>query len=243
VRKGLVEPALSLIPLRNGLVGTARSYVRRSNLPQPDRFFSYNLLLDNPLGKIFETGFLETLGNYSVLETPSHYYWQGPGKDPLNRLLYLDVKITLGDNDLLKVTRMSELAGIRPRFPLLDRAVAELSGRIPAGLKVKGIEKRYLFKQAFREILPVEVIKKKKHGFGIPVAVWMKSDKRLRELTHDILLSPRTYQRGFIRRSFVEDLFQKHATDTTAFYGDTLWPFLTLELWLRNTVDAPGRST
>ena len=237
LRKGLVEPALACLPFRNGLVGTARSYVRRSNLPHPDRFFSYNLLLDNPLEKIFEDGFVERLRNYSALEIPSGYYWNGPARDPLDRLLYLDVKITLGDNDLLKVTRMSELAGIRPRFPFLDRSVAEFSGAIPAGLKVKGAEKRYLFKRAFRELLPAEVLQKKKHGFGIPVAMWMKSDKRMRELTRDVLLSARTYQRGYIRRSFVEDLFRMHETDETPFYGDTLWTFLTLELWFRQFVD------
>jgi asparagine synthase (glutamine-hydrolysing) len=242
LRKGLVEPTLACLPFRNGLAGRARSYIRRSNQPLPDRFFTFNLLVDNPLDEIFEGDFLESLRDYSVLEIPSKYYWKGPAQDPLDRLLYLDVKITLGDNDLPKVTRMSELAGIQPRFPLLDRSVAEISGDIPAGLKVKGIEKRYLFKRAFRELLPIEVIKKKKHGFGIPVAVWMKSHPGMRELTRDVLLSPRTYQRGYIRRSFVEDLMRKHETDETAFYGDTLWTFLTLELWFRQFVDQPRQA-
>src|SRR5579862_3889157 len=242
LRTALVEPLLSGLPLRNGIVAKARSYVRRSNLPILDRFFSYHMLVSNPLNDIFEDSFVQSLGNYSVLEIPSLYYREGPATDPLDRLLYLDLKITLGDNDLLKVTRMSELAGIQPRFPLLDRTVAEFSGTIPAGLKVKGVEKRYLFKKAFRELLPTEVIHKKKHGFGIPVATWMKSDPKMRELSHDILLSPRTYQRGFIRRSFVEDLMRKHETDETAFYGDTLWTFLTLELWFRQFVDADAPS-
>ena len=242
LRKGLVEPALACVPLRNGLVGMARSYVRRCNLPQPERFFSYNLLLANPSEEVFEQDFLQQLGDYSVLEIPSQYYWQGPAQDPLDRLLYVDVKMTLGDNDLLKVTRMSELAGIRPRFPFLDRAVAEFSGLIPAHLKVKGSQKRYLFKRAFRELLPAEVIQKKKHGFGIPVAAWMTSDRRMRELTHDVLLSSRTYERGYIRRSFVEDLFHKHETEDTVFYGDTLWTFLVLELWFRQFVDEPRKA-
>jgi asparagine synthase (glutamine-hydrolysing) len=220
----------------------ARSYVRRSNLPQPDRFFSYNLILDNPLEAVFEPEFIKSLGGFSVLEMPCQYYWKGPATEELDRLLYVDVKMTLGDNDLLKVTRMSELAGIRSRFPFLDRQVAEFSGIIPAGLKVKGTEKRYLFKRAFRNLLPTEVIKKKKHGFGIPVAVWMKSNKRMRELTLDTLLCAKTYQRRYIRRSFVEDLIRKHQTDETAFYGDTLWTFLALELWFREFVDEPRKA-
>ncbi len=238
LRKGVAEPLLSAIPF-NGIFTTARSYVRRSNLPQPDRFFSYNMLMDNPLSDIFEAGFVQSLGDYPVLERPVHYYRNGPARDHLNRLLYLDVKITLGDNDLLKVTRMCELAGIRARFPFLDRVVADCSGSIPANLKVKGAEKRYLFKKAFRELLPIEVIKKKKHGFGIPVSVWMKSHPRMREMTQDILRSQRTYERGLVRRPFVEDLMRRHETDNTAFYGDTVWTFLALELWFRQFVDRP----
>ena len=242
LRKGLVEPVLEHIPIRNGVLGLVRSYVRRSNFPQPYRFFSYNLLIDNPLADIFEPGFLASLADSSVLEIPSAYYWQGPAHAHLDRLLYLDVKMTLGDNDLLKVTRMSELAGIRPRFPFLDRAVAEFSGTVPADLKVKGFQKRYLFKRAFRELLPVEVIKKKKHGFGIPVAHWMKSHPRMQELTRDVLLSARTCQRGYVRRAFVEDLFRRHESEQTAYYGDILWTFLALELWFRQFVDEPRKA-
>jgi asparagine synthase (glutamine-hydrolysing) len=241
LRKGLVEPALAAIPMQNGPVRMARNYVRRCNQEHPGRFFTYTLLLDNPLTAIFEPDFVSALNGYSVLERPAEYYWKGPAADDLNRLLYLDVKITLADNDLLKVTRMSELAGIRSRFPFLDRAVAEFSGSIPASLKLKGTQKRYLFKRAFRNLLPKEVIQKKKHGFGIPVAAWMKTDPAMREMTRDVLLSARTYQRGYIRRRFVEELFEKHATDTTPFYGDLLWMFLTMELWFRKFVDEARR--
>lgn len=243
LRKGLIEPALAGIPARNGIVKRARSYVRRSNLPPALRYFSYNMLVANPLGEIFEDDFVRSLDGYSVLEIPSRYYADGPAQSHLDRLLYLDVKVTLGDNDLLKVTRMSELAGVRPRFPFLDRSVAEFSGTIPAYLKVKGFEKRRLFKRAFRELLPAEIIHKKKHGFGIPVAVWMKSHKATRELTHDILTSSRMYERGYVRRSFVEQLMRLHQSDETAFYGDTLWTFLTLELWFRQFVDECQRVT
>ncbi len=164
---------------------------------------------------------------------PRRHYAIAPASHHLDRLLYVDVKITLADSDLPKVTCMSEMSGIRARFPFLHRSVAEFSGRIPAHLKVKGLEKRYLFKRAFRNLLPPEIIRKKKHGFGIPVADWMRSDARMRELARDTLLSKRASERGYFKQSFIEDLFRKHETDSTSFYGDTLWTFLVLELWHR----------
>jgi hypothetical protein len=68
----------------------------------------------------------------------------------------------------------------------------------------------------------------------------MKSDRRLRELLHDTLLSARARERGYFRREFIDDLFQKHeAEGSSTYYGDTLWTFLALELWHLHVVDQP----
>ena len=239
LRKGFVEPVLNRLPVENGVIGKARRYVRRSNVPPLERFFSYNFLCTHPLEEVFEKDFLAELADYSLLEIPSCYYEEAKARDHLDRLLYVDVKITLGDSDLPKVTQMSELAGIQTRFPFLERGVVDLSGAIPARLKVKGTEKRYLFKRAFRNLLPVEILKKTKHGFGIPVANWLKSDRRLREFSRDILFSGRALGRGYFRRDFLEELIRKHEADESTYYGDNVWSFLVLELWHRQAVDQP----
>jgi len=241
LRKGLIEPVLAHLPGNAGLVRRARGYVRRANMPAMERFCSFQFLATHSALDVFENDFLEELGSYSFLDIPSQHYANAPASHHLDRLLYVDVKITLADSDLPKVTCMSELAGIRTRFPFLHRSVAELSGRIPAGLKVKGFEKRYLFKRAFRNLLPVEIIRKKKHGFGIPVATWIKSDARMRELALDVLLSRRTSERGYFKRQFMEDLFRKHETEPSSYYGDILWTFLVLELWHRQVVDETAK--
>lgn len=243
LRQGVIEPVLAALPVEGGLVRSGRGYVRRANLPPVERFFSFQFLRTHSPADIFDADFLAALGGYSILDIPGRHYEQAAARDHLDRLLYVDVKITLGDNDLPKVTCMSELAGIQTRFPFLERSVAEFSGRIPAGLKVKRFQKRYLFKRAFRQLLPAEIIKKKKHGFGIPVAAWLKSDPRMRELARDTLLSARAFERGYFRREFIEDLFRKNEADDSTYYGDTLWSVLALELWHRQVVNEPARIT
>jgi asparagine synthase (glutamine-hydrolysing) len=239
LRKGLIEPAARALP-GVGPVGKARRYIQRSNLPHLDRYFSYHFLRANRWEDVFEKDFQAALGDYSVLEIPSAYYRQAAAKDELDRLLYIDMKITLADNDLPKVTCMSELAGIQTRFPFLAMPVAEFSGAIPAHLKVKGFEKRYLFKRAFRNLLPEEIIRKKKHGFGIPVAMWLKTDRSLREMAQDTLAATRVRERGYFKRQFLEDLFRKNdSAEDTPYYGDTLWTFFVMELWHRQVVDQP----
>jgi asparagine synthase (glutamine-hydrolysing) len=236
-RKRLLEPMLHHLPMDGGVVARARRYVRRANTPPLERLFSYNFLYKHNPAEVLENGFLQALAGYSFLETPSRYFNTAPAGDLLDRVLYVDIKTTIGDNDLPKVTCMSELAGIQSRFPFLDATVAEFSGRIPAKWKLKGLQKRYLFKQAFRNLLPIEVIKKKKHGFGIPVALWLKTDPHLREFSRDILFSSRSRERGYFRRQFIEDLIRQHEADDSNYYGDTLWVFFVLELWHLQFVD------
>jgi asparagine synthase (glutamine-hydrolysing) len=243
VQQGMIEPALGAIPISGGLFRKARGYVRRANMPGVERMLSFQFLRTHALSAVFEGDFLRALGGYSIVDVPARHYAEAPARDHLDRLLYVDAKITLADNDLPKVTCMTELAGVETRFPFLDREVAEFSGRIPPSLKVKWMQKRYLFKKAFRNLLPGEIIAKKKHGFGIPVANWLKSDPRMRELARDTLLSRRAFERGYFRRAFIEELFQKSDGDQTSYYGDTLWTFLALELWHRHAADEPARKT
>ena len=210
-------------------------------MPRFERGMSYHFLCAHSATDIFRKDFLRELGTYSVLDVPSRYYRDAPASEHLNRLLYVDVKTILGDSDLPKVTSMCEMAGIQARFPFLDRAVAEFSGRIPCRLKIKGTHKRYLFKRAFRKMLPPEILSKKKHGFGIPVSSWLKSDPNLRQLTREVLTSKRARERGYFRQDFMDHLFAKHERDESSYYGDTLWTFLVLELWHREYVDRmPG---
>jgi len=173
----------------------------------------------------------------ATTEAPERVLWghynRVDATSELNRLLYLDMKLTIGDNDLLKVTRTAELAGIAVRFPMLDERLVELTGALPAHYKVRGLEKRYLFKRAFAPLLPREIITKPKHGFGIPVSLWLKSDKKFKELAHDALLSASARTRAYFRPEGMAKLFRLHRDDTTPYYGDQLWRFLMLELWQR----------
>jgi asparagine synthase (glutamine-hydrolysing) len=237
VRKGMIEPALRMLPPWGGPFGRARGYVRRANMRGVERFLSFQFLATHPVEEVFDPGFIQSLRDYSIATAPARYYEAADARDHLDRLLYVDLHITLADNDLPKVTCMSELAGIRTRFPFLHRDVAEFSGRIPAGLKVKRFDKRYLFKKAFADLLPSEIIHKTKHGFGIPVAVWMKSDKRLCELLHDMVSSRRARERGYFRRDFIDRLLERHAADDSTYYGDTLWTILSVEMWHRQKLD------
>jgi asparagine synthase (glutamine-hydrolysing) len=233
MQRGLIEPVANLLPAADGWLSLPRRYIRRAKLPNPKRILSYNFFLNMEAQQIFETDFLGQISDPTSLAIAEGHFRSAHASSDLNRLLYMDVKMTLADNDLRKVSGTAELAGIRVRYPLLDTRLAEFSGRIPAGLKLKGMEKRYIFKQAMKGILPDQVLYKKKHGFGVPLGEWFLKDSKLKSLVQDVLRDSRTQQRGYFRRGFLDGLISSHQQGNAGFYGEIVWYLVALELWHR----------
>jgi len=237
LRRGLIEPMVARIPSATPVFGRAQRYVQLSNMQNPDRFSRWMILQYFPPETILGADMPFRNGYGDLLTIARGHYQTARAKSELNRLLYLDVKMVLGDNDLPKVVRAGELAGVTVRFPFLDHPLAEFSGRIPSNLKLRGFEKRYLFKKAVQNLLPKAILQKKKHGFGLPMSMWLKSDPKIRGLAEDVLNDARTCQHGYIRQDFIRHLFVKMDEDNSTFYGDILYSFLMLELWYRAHVE------
>ncbi len=153
LRRGLIEPLARLLPDSESKLGLPRRYIRRANIPNPQRIFSYGLFQSLPAKEIFTSDFLAEAPANSWMNIINAHFQRTRASSELNRLMYLDLKLILADNDLRKVSGTAELAGVNVRYPLLDDQLAELSSRIPSRLKLKGSEKRYIFKQAMKPIL------------------------------------------------------------------------------------------
>ena len=239
IRRGLIEPILSAVtPDRTDLLGKAQRYVRRASQPNPDRFYGSEFFIARERLRLLHPDFLAAVTPDAPIQIARRHFDAVTTRSELNRLLYVDLKITIGDNDLFKVTRMAELAGIAVRFPLLDPPLVEFTGTLPAWHKVRGTEKRHLFKRAFSTLLPAATLAKAKHGFGLPTSDWLRNHGPFRELARDTLLSRRSRERQYFVPGAVEELFRLHEEDRTPFYGDLLWRLLMLELWHRHHGDA-----
>ncbi len=233
MRAALIEPLASLLPDTDGKLSLPRRYIRRAKIANPRRILSYNFFLNMSAQEIFEPDFVQQSSESDFLSIAEEHFRTADASSELNRLLYMDVKMTLADNDLRKVSGTAEMAGIRVRYPLLDTRLVEFSGRIPTNLKLKGMEKRYIFKQAMKGILPDQVLYKTKHGFGVPLGEWFLHDAQLKTLVQDVLGDPRTQQRGYFRRDFLDKLIGLHRQGNAGFYGEIVWYLVALELWHR----------
>jgi asparagine synthase (glutamine-hydrolysing) len=121
-------------------------------------------------------------------------------------------------------------------YPLLDPDLVSYTGRLPVRDKLRGLEKRYLFKRAVAPILPPLILGKRKHGFGLPVAVWLRGHPGLRALVHDVLFSEQARARGYFNRSHVEALLARHERGAWD-HSNEIFRLLMLELWHAHLAD------
>lgn len=244
LRGAILEPLIAQAASRVRLTILERTkrFIDRANSSHFERITAYNLLRLHPVTEFFHDEFVESLGkDFAPYEAERDYCEHAPADSELDRELYLDLKMAISDNDVIKVTRMCQAADMEVRFPFLDRLVAEFATIVPAALKLRGGELRWFFKQAYADFLPSEVRGKKKHGFGLPIPVWLRTEPTLRNLAHDLVLGSGSRAAAYFRAGALADLVARHERDTSSFYGTILWNVVVLELYLRSVgVREPG---
>jgi len=224
-------------PVTFGLPGAARfpptrkmqSYIRQAKVPMPDRLETYNYFSRTPVHDILHPAFLNSVRTDEPIALLQQVYQSSQAPSMLNKMLELDWKFTLADNDLRKVNQMAALAGIEVRYPFLDDDLVEFSTRVPPGMKIRLMRLRDFFKRAMTGYLPKSVLQKPKHGFGLPFGIWMKSYAPLRELAYDNLSDI-----GKRDSAYLDKLVKSHQSAHAHYYGEFIWVLMMLELWLKN---------
>jgi asparagine synthase (glutamine-hydrolysing) len=125
--------------------------------------------------------------------------------------------------------------GLEVRSPLLDQDVFMLAARLPEAMKLRGREGKHLLKAVARRHLPPEIVDRPKSGFGVPLALWLRTD--LKVLLEDTLLDGRMARRGLFRMETVERLVNDHlhgGKDRALM----LWNLLVLEIWHREVLES-----
>jgi asparagine synthase (glutamine-hydrolysing) len=115
------------------------------------------------------------------------------------------------------------------RAPFLDHELVEFVMGLPSRFKLNGFTSKYILKKAMKNILPDEVIQRKKKGFGVPIAKWVKGP--LRRLFGDVLSPDRIRREGFLNPGYVTTLLQDHLVNRRD-NRKQLWTLLVWELWV-----------
>lgn len=152
----------------------------------------------------------------------------------LHSLMYLDVKTWLVDDILAKVDKMSMAASLEARVAFLDHRLVEFVATLPANFKVRGLKTKFLLKRTLDEILPAEILNKRKHAFLVPTAEWFQNG--MREFVREVLFSEITMNRGYFNPEYVKWLVNEHFAGRRNF-NQEIWSLLCFELWHRLFID------
>jgi len=241
--------------LREGVLGPiSRIYPKADWLPRPLRakyllanlgvsferayFSDISLLRPEEKARAYTPQFRAELGGRDAFADFARHFQKVEGLDPLTRLLYVDLKTWLPNDILVKVDRMSMATSLEVRSPLLDHKVIEFAATVPPELKFRGGVSKYLLKRHLDGVVPRSVVHRRKQGFEIPLARWLRGD--LRGMAEELLLSPRALGRGYLRPEAIRTLWGSHQRglrDRSAH----LWALMVLELWHRTFLDQPAQ--
>jgi asparagine synthase (glutamine-hydrolysing) len=156
----------------------------------------------------------------------------------VERMQCLDTMFYLAEDILTKVDRASMSVSLEVRAPFLDHRVAEYAASLPANYKLRGRTSKYILKRAARPLLPPFVLRRRKKGFGVPVAEWLKG--KLRPMARDLLSPARLRSHGLFNPDYVTRLLDEHEGGM-ANHRKLLWTLLMFELWHESFVETPRR--
>jgi asparagine synthase (glutamine-hydrolysing) len=149
-------------------------------------------------------------------------------EDDLNRMLYVEVKDSLPCDMLTKVDLMSMKKALEVRVPFLDHRVVELAFQMPGSLKLRGLKRKYILLQTFKELLPPSLLHRPKQGFEVPISAWLKKD--LHYMLEEYLSPQRLKDQSIFKPEVVEDLKRHHLQNRR----DTswlLWNLIVFQHW------------
>jgi asparagine synthase (glutamine-hydrolysing) len=144
------------------------------------------------------------------------------------RLQYLCMKLYMQDDILVKVDRASMANSLEVRVPFLDHHVVEFTSGINPRYKLHGLKAKYLLKRAARNLIPASVIKRRKAGFMIPLAVWLTHD--LRDLVEDMCSESAIKKDGLFDYRFVRSMLDDHFNRRRD-YRKMIWTLLAFQIW------------
>lgn len=165
---------------------------------------------------------------YDPADITRDHYHRADAEDHLSRILYADFKTYLPGDILVKVDRMSMANSLETRAPMLDYQFVEFAASVPSSYKLHGSEKKYLLKKAFEGRLPQDILYRKKMGFSVPLAQWLRHE--IRPLAEPLLTDQQSPLAQFFRMDVITELWQTHLRGHDR-YTQELWTLLALALW------------
>jgi asparagine synthase (glutamine-hydrolysing) len=155
-------------------------------------------------------------------------------KEPLNQILFNDLKTYLEGDILYKVDRASMAASLEVRVPFLNREVVRFANDLPLDLKLHNLTGKFLLKKIMKGKLPEDIIQRTKKGFNMPVAYWLSGD--LKTLMMDMFSETSINRQNIFDHSYIQQLTDEHFQHRKD-NRKLLWTLLMFQLWYQSYME------
>ena len=218
------------------LFRNTKKLAKSAALPERERYLGFGTYFTQAEKTELYSGELaRAASEFDAYAEHQRYFDRVAGEDFVNQMLYVDLKTFLPCLNLTYTDKTSMASSTEVRVPLLDHELVELSARIPAELKLKGLTGKYILKRAAEAWLPREIVHRKKAGFSAPVRAWLVRD--LRDVVEDLLSESNIRSRGYFEYSHVRRLIDDNLSGRED-NSLKVFQLLTLELWHQAFIDA-----
>ena len=238
IREGIIRRVVDTLPhstnRRNFFIKLKR-FLKGISDPPERRYVRWICFFDNEMkGDLYTPSFKDLNRELDSVDLTVKWYERADAEQFLDRTLFVDVMSYLPEDLLVKVDIASMAHSLEARSPFLDHKVMEFAALLPPNLKLRGMETKFLLKDTLSDIVPQEILQRKKMGFGVPLDVWFRND--LKEMAYDVLLDQKSIERGYFRKEYVLQMLDDHVSKRYD-HSYRIWALLFLELWHRMFID------
>ena len=214
--------------LPNYMFGKGYLYYLSKNPSQLGAYFT--IFKDYEIQSLFEKEFLARLKPYSPVESKMDIFNSYGSNDLVTGNELLDINSYLVEDILTKVDRASMANSLEVRVPILDHEFVELAFKIPAAIKLKNSEGKYIFKKALESILPKDILYREKHGFSVPLTKWFNGE--LNTYIKDELLNNNGILYEYLKPDYITKIIEDHSRAKRDF-SKQIWTLLFFHLWYK----------
>ena len=146
----------------------------------------------------------------------------------MSNVIRMDTELILAEDMLMKADKNTMAFSVEERVPFLDHTLSEITGRMPPDLKIRNFNEKYILKKAVRNIVPKQIIMRKKTNFFVPIHTWFKGE--LLDITKQILSREEIAKQGIFDYRHIEKIW-KRFNNSRLFYARQLWSLLCFQIW------------
>jgi len=237
LRSALIEGPVNMLPtseLKKTRIRDVQRFFTSANEGRNERYFRWMSTFKPAVKPDLYTSDFKAQLTTDASGVLDQWFDAANGSGILDSTLLTDQMTYLPNDLLVKVDIASMANSLEARSPFLDHNVIEFAARLPESIKMNRMRPKHLLKKVAAQLVPREVIYRRKMGFGVPVGRWLRGE--MSGFLRDSLLSQAALSRGVVKPEKLRQYVDEHISGKFD-HSFQVWTLLMMELWFQRFID------